>query len=73
MPHLVATLIDLSQMYSYYIRGDMSPLNRGQIRSGSKKGKTSISSSFVFSFSYLLRNGPVQDHSLHHLNKGGLN
>ena len=26
MPHLVATLIYLSQIYSYYIRGDMSPL-----------------------------------------------
>ena len=28
MPHLVATLIYLSQIYSYYIRGDRSPLNR---------------------------------------------
>ena len=27
MPHLVATLIYLSQIYLYYIRGDMSPLN----------------------------------------------
>ena len=27
MPHLVATLIYLSQNYSYYIRGDRSPLN----------------------------------------------
>ena len=26
MPHLVATLIYLSQMYAYYIRGDRSPL-----------------------------------------------
>ena len=26
MPHLVATLIYLSQIYSYYIRGDRSPL-----------------------------------------------
>ena len=26
VPHLVATLFYLSQMYSYYIRGDMSPL-----------------------------------------------
>ena len=26
MPHLVATLIYLSQIYSYYISGDMSPL-----------------------------------------------
>ena len=26
MPHLVATLIYLSQNYSYYIRGDRSPL-----------------------------------------------
>ena len=26
MPHIVATLIYLSQMYSYYIRGDMSHL-----------------------------------------------
>ena len=26
VPHLVATLIYLSQMYSYYIRGDRSPL-----------------------------------------------
>ena len=26
VPHLVATLIYLSQIYSYYIRGDMSPL-----------------------------------------------
>ena len=25
MPHLVATLIYLSQMYSYYIRGERSP------------------------------------------------
>ena len=28
MPHLVATLIYLSQIYSYYIRGDRSPLSR---------------------------------------------
>ena len=27
VPHLVATLIYLSKIYSYYIRGDMSPLN----------------------------------------------
>ena len=27
VPHLVATLICLSQIYSYYIRGDMSPLS----------------------------------------------
>ena len=27
VPHLVATLIYLSQIYSYYIRGDRSPLN----------------------------------------------
>ena len=26
MPHLVATLIYLLQIYSYYIRGDRSPL-----------------------------------------------
>ena len=26
VPHLVATLIYLSQKYSYYIRGDISPL-----------------------------------------------
>ena len=26
VPHHVATLIYLSQIYSYYIRGDMSPL-----------------------------------------------
>ena len=26
VPHLVATLIYLSQIYSYYIRGDMPPL-----------------------------------------------
>ena len=26
VPHLVATLIYLSQKYSYYIRGDRSPL-----------------------------------------------
>ena len=26
VPHLVATLINLSQNYSYYIRGDRSPL-----------------------------------------------
>ena len=26
MPHFVATLIYLSQIYSYYIRGDRSPL-----------------------------------------------
>ena len=26
VPHLVATLISLSLIYSYYIRGDMSPL-----------------------------------------------
>ena len=26
MPHLVATSIYLSQIYSYYIRGDRSPL-----------------------------------------------
>ena len=26
VPHLVATLIYLSQFYSYYIRGDRSPL-----------------------------------------------
>ena len=28
MPHLVATLIYLSQIYSYYIKGDRSPLNK---------------------------------------------
>ena len=28
VPHLVATLIYLSQMYSYYIRGDRSPLSQ---------------------------------------------
>ena len=28
MPHLVATLIYLSQKYSYYIRGDRSPLTK---------------------------------------------
>ena len=28
MPHLVATLIYLSQIYSYYISGDMSPLKQ---------------------------------------------
>ena len=27
VPHLVATLIFLSQIYSYYIRGDRSPLS----------------------------------------------
>ena len=27
VPHLVATLIYLSQIYSYYIRGDISPLS----------------------------------------------
>ena len=27
VPHLVAILIYLSQIYSYYIRGDRSPLN----------------------------------------------
>ena len=26
MPHLVATLLYLSQIYSHYIRGDRSPL-----------------------------------------------
>ena len=26
VPHLVATLIYLSQVYSYFIKGDMSPL-----------------------------------------------
>ena len=26
VPHLVATLIYLSQIYSYYVRGDKSPL-----------------------------------------------
>ena len=28
MPHLVATLIYLSQNYLYYIRGDRSPLKQ---------------------------------------------
>ena len=28
VPHLVATLIYFSQIYSYYIRGDRSPLAR---------------------------------------------
>ena len=28
VPHLVATLIYLSQIYSYYIRGDRLPLNK---------------------------------------------
>ena len=27
MPHFVTTLIYLSQNYSYYVRGDRSPLN----------------------------------------------
>ena len=30
VPHLVATLIYLSQNYSYYVRGDRSPLTRVQ-------------------------------------------
>ena len=30
MPHLVATLVYLSQIYSYYIRGDRSPLTLGE-------------------------------------------
>ena len=30
VPHLVATLIYLSQIYSYYIRGDRSPLTIGE-------------------------------------------
>ena len=30
VPHLVATLLYLSQIYSYYIRGDVSPL-RGNV------------------------------------------
>ena len=34
VPHLVATLIYLSQIYSYYIRGDRSPLTCGQLGSG---------------------------------------
>ena len=32
MPHLVATLICLSQMYLYYIRGDRSPLIHGKFQ-----------------------------------------
>ena len=32
VPHLVATLIYLSQNYSYYIRGDRSPLNASLYR-----------------------------------------
>ena len=34
VPHLVATLIYLSQNYSYYIRGDISRLKRGRSCSG---------------------------------------
>ena len=33
MPHLVATLIYLSQIYSYYIRGDRSPLTLNIVES----------------------------------------
>ena len=32
MPHLVATLIYLSQIHSYYIRGDMSPLTHTELK-----------------------------------------
>ena len=32
MPHLVATLIYLSQIYSYYMRGDRSPLKHNVLR-----------------------------------------
>ena len=32
VPHLVATLIYLSEMYSYYIRGDRSPLGSRNTR-----------------------------------------
>ena len=31
VPHLVATLIYFPQIYSYYIKGDRSPLNYPQI------------------------------------------
>ena len=33
VPHLVATLIYLSQIYSYYIRGDMSHLTSSSLMS----------------------------------------
>ena len=33
VPHLVATLIYLSQIDSYYIRGDMSPLKSKYVQS----------------------------------------
>ena len=33
MPQLVATLIYLSQIYSYYIRGDRSPLKYTNVSS----------------------------------------
>ena len=34
VPHLVATLLYLSQNYSYYIRGDRSPLNSWVLQGG---------------------------------------
>ena len=37
MPHLVATLIYLSQIYSYYIKGDRSPLNETAARGDSQR------------------------------------
>ena len=37
VPHLVATLIYLSQIYSYYIRGDRSPLKWGNVVNGERE------------------------------------
>ena len=36
VPHLVATLIYLAQNYSYYIRGDRSPLRKKYIHNHSR-------------------------------------
>ena len=40
MPHLVATLIYLSKIYSYYIRGDRSPLNANHNNTSTSSGST---------------------------------
>ena len=61
MPHLVATLIYLSQNYSYYIRGDRSPITHttgngyckalGRTMSLSQVGKACLKKTgFIFAF-----------------------
>ena len=47
MPHLVATLIYLSQNFSYYIRGDRSPLKLQGVQNCLARVVTNLVPSFL--------------------------